>query len=394
MPVQPAAWPGRYICHWDKDDIDDARMVRIDFLALGMLSLVEECLDLCAIHRGTDIDLSRIDFEDQQVYDRIGAGRHRRGVPDRVPGPGRHPAPHQAAQPRRPDRPGLIIRPGPIVGGAVHNYVEGRSNPDSPNLVPHDCVREVLGETFGVVLFQEQVVQVAVAMGNFTDGMAETFRRAMGRKDWGEEIDSYREKFLAGAEEKWGPLDVAERTFESLAGFAQFGFPKSHAAAFGLLAYQTTWLWSTTPPSSSVPCSTTGPWASTRPTCSPTTPGGTSRGPATRDQRQPGALHRGEHRGAGRGAPRACVRPGDGCDHAAAVVDERTGAAPTGRYATSRTAPVWPGRPSRTPSGSGPSTAWASGAVELLWQLWLLGLGSGRSPRNAPPAGPATGSCD
>ena len=74
VPVQPAARPGRYICHWDKDDIDDARMIKIDFLALGMLSLVEECLDLCAIHRGTDIDLSRIDFEDQRVYDRIGRG--------------------------------------------------------------------------------------------------------------------------------------------------------------------------------------------------------------------------------------------------------------------------------------------------------------------------------
>jgi error-prone DNA polymerase len=242
VPVQPAAWPGRYLCHWDKDDIDDARMVKIDFLALGMLSLVEECLDLCANHRGVPIDLSRIDFEDERVYDRIGRGdtvgvfqiesRAQAGILPRT-------------KPRNLDdltAQVAIIRPGPIVGGAVHNYVEGRSHPDSPNLVPHDCVREVLGETFGVVLFQEQVVQVAVAMGGFSDGMAETFRRAMGRKDWGEEIEHYRGKFLAGAEEKGVPLEVAERTFESLAGFAQFGFPKSHAAAFGLLAYQTTWL--------------------------------------------------------------------------------------------------------------------------------------------------------
>lgn len=242
VPIQPAAWPGRYVCQWDKDDVDDARMVKIDFLALGMLSLVEECLDLCAEHRGTLIDLSRIDFEDDRVYDRIGRGdtigvfqiesRAQAGILPRT-------------KPRNLDdltAQVAIIRPGPIVGGAVHNYVEGRANPNAAGLVPHECVDGVLKETFGVVLFQEQVVQVAVAMGGFSSGMAETFRRAMGRNDWPEHIETYRGKFLAGAEEKGVPLDVAERTFESLAGFAQFGFPKSHAAAFGLLAYQTTWL--------------------------------------------------------------------------------------------------------------------------------------------------------
>ena len=113
VPVQPAAWPGRYLCHWDKDDIDDARMVKIDFLALGMLSLVEECLDLCAIHRGDRHRPLPHQFRGPAGVRPHRAGRHRRGVPDRVPGPGRHPAPHQAAQPRRPDRPGGDHPPWP-----------------------------------------------------------------------------------------------------------------------------------------------------------------------------------------------------------------------------------------------------------------------------------------
>ncbi len=242
VPIQPTAWPGRYVCQWDKDDVDDARMVKIDFLALGMLSLVEECLDLCAVHRDEHIDLSRIDFEDEQVFKRIRRGdtigvfqiesRAQAGILPRT-------------KPRKLDdltAQVAMIRPGPIVGGAVQRYVEGRACPDPTGVIPHECVEGVLKETFGVVLYQEQVVQVAVAMGGFSDGMAETFRRAMGRKDWPEEIEKYRGKFLAGAEENGVSRKVAERTFGSLAGFAQFGFPKSHAAAFGLLAYQTAWL--------------------------------------------------------------------------------------------------------------------------------------------------------
>jgi error-prone DNA polymerase len=242
VPIQPSAWPGRYVCQWDKDDIDDARMVKIDFLALGMLSLVEECLDLCAEHQGARIDLSRIDYDNSQVYDRIGRGdtigvfqiesRAQAGILPRT-------------RPRNLDdltAQVAIIRPGPIVGGAVHRYVEGRKHPEDAD-IPHSCVEEVLGETFGVVLYQEQVVQVAVAMGGFTAGEAEEFRRSMGRKDWDTALaEKYRTKFLAGAAERGVSPEAAQRMFQSLEGFAQFGFPKSHAAAFGLLAYQTAWL--------------------------------------------------------------------------------------------------------------------------------------------------------
>ena len=242
VPIQPTAWPGRYVCHWDKDDIDDARMVKIDFLALGMLSLVEECLDLCARHRGKVVDLSRIDLEDQAVYDRIGRGdtvgvfqiesRAQAGILPTTKPRNIKDLTAQVA----------IIRPGPIVGGAIGSYKEHRLHPEITPEV-HETIDDVLEETFGVVLYQEQVVQIAMRMGGFTPGEAETFRRAMGRKDWpGHNESHYRRKFLRGARDNGVPREIAERTFTTLTGFAQFGFPKSHAAAFAVLAFQSAWL--------------------------------------------------------------------------------------------------------------------------------------------------------
>jgi error-prone DNA polymerase len=246
VPISPAAWPGRYICHWDKDSIDDARMVKIDFLALGMLSLVEECLDRCA-ERGESIDLSRIDFDDTAVYDRIGRGdtvgvfqiesRAQAGMLPRT-------------RPRSLDdltAQVAIIRPGPIVGGAVHAFVEARQRAEQAGggaevVAIHPCVEPVLRETYGVVLYQEQVTQVAMHMGGLSAGEAETFRRIMSRRNGAVLVEHYRERFLDGAAERRVPRAHAEAMFEALLGFAQFGFPKSHATAFALLAYQTAWL--------------------------------------------------------------------------------------------------------------------------------------------------------
>ena len=246
VPCQPAAWPGRYLCHWDKDSIDDARMVKIDFLALGMLSVVEETIDLIAQERGQIVDLSRIDFDDQAVYDDICRGDtvgvfqiESRAQVAMLP----------RTQPRSLDDLTVqvsIVRPGPIVGGAVNPYVRRRErqrlDPDYVPEVPHECVRDVLAETLGVVIFQEQVLQVAERMGGFTAGEADRFRRAMSRKRSRPAMEAYREQFLAGARERSVPPRTAERVFENLMGFAEFGFPKSHGAAFGLLAYQSTWL--------------------------------------------------------------------------------------------------------------------------------------------------------
>ena len=246
VPCQPAAWEGRYLCHWDKDSIDDARMVKIDFLALGMLSVVEETIDLIAQERGQIVDLSRIDFEDEAVYDVICAGDtvgvfqiESRAQIAMLP----------RTQPRSLEDLTVqvsIVRPGPIVGGAVNPYVRRRElQRNDPNYVPempHPCVREALAETLGVVIYQEQVLQVAEAMGGFTPGEADQLRRAMSRKRSVEAMEAYRAKFLDGARERDVPRAVAERVFDNLLGFAEFGFPKSHGAAFGLLAYQSTWL--------------------------------------------------------------------------------------------------------------------------------------------------------
>ena len=246
VPCQPAAWPGRYLCHWDKDSVDDARMVKIDFLALGMLSAVEEAVDLIAEQRGRLVDLSRIDFEDAALYDDICRGDtvgvfqiESRAQIAMLP----------RTQPRTLEDLAVqvaIVRPGPIVGGAVNPYVRRREHqrvePGYVPEMPHPLVAEALAETLGVVIYQEQVLQVAEALGGFSAGEADQFRRAMSRKRSLEVMESYRERFMAGAAARDVPRKTAEGVFDNLLGFAEFGFPKSHAAAFSLLAYQSMWL--------------------------------------------------------------------------------------------------------------------------------------------------------
>ena len=246
VPCQPAAWEGRYVCQWDKDSVDDARMVKIDFLALGMLSAVEESIELIAQEQGREINLSRIDFQDQAVFDDICEGDtvgvfqiESRAQIAMLP----------RSQPRTLKDLAVqvaIVRPGPIVGGAVNPYVtrrmKQRENPNYVVEMPHPDLREALGETLGVVIFQEQVLQVAEIMGNFSAGEAEAFRRAMSRKRSEQIMESYREKFMAGARANHVHAAVATKMFENLKGFAEFGFPKSHSVAFGLLAYQTAWM--------------------------------------------------------------------------------------------------------------------------------------------------------
>ena len=246
VPCQPAAWPDRYLCHWDKDSVDDARMVKIDFLALGMLSAVEECVDLVERHRGHIVDLSRIPMDEAEVYDGICQGDtvgvfqiESRAQIAMLP----------RTQPRNLDDLAIqvsIVRPGPIVGGAVNPYVRRREqqrlDPTFRPEMPHPSVADVLEETLGVVIFQEQVLQVCEQMGGFTSGEADAFRRAMSRRRSQEAMEGYRARFLDGARDRQVPAAVAERMFESLMGFAEFGFPKSHGTAFALLAYQSTWL--------------------------------------------------------------------------------------------------------------------------------------------------------
>jgi len=255
VPLEPAAWEGRVLCQWDKDSCDDAGFIKIDFLALGMLSAVEECVDLIAERgdggaTGTPTagapDLSRIDFQDEALYDRICSG-------DTV---GLFQVESRAQiQMLRRTRPRnledlavqvAIVRPGPIVGGAVNPYVRRREmlreSPGYEVPYPHPLLEEALGETLGVIIFQDQVLKVCQALASFTDGQAESLRRAMSRKRSREALEAHWADFRKGALANGVDETTAREVFAQVTAFSEFGFPKSHAAAFALLAYQSAWL--------------------------------------------------------------------------------------------------------------------------------------------------------
>src|SRR5438445_701445 len=250
VPLERAAMEDRVVCQWDKDSCDDARFVKIDFLALGMLSLVEECVELIARHTGSPPDLSRIDFEDPAIYDRICAGDtiglfqiESRAQIQMI----------RRSRPRNLEDLAVevaIVRPGPIVGGAVNPYVRRREEQRRAHAagrayeppVDHPLLRDCLAETLGVILYQDQVLQVCQALAGFTTGQAEALRRAMSRRRSHDLMAGFWDEFRQGAQSRGVPEATAEKVFAQVIAFSEFGFPKSHAAAFGLLAYQSAWL--------------------------------------------------------------------------------------------------------------------------------------------------------
>jgi len=246
VPVQPAAMAGRQMCQWDKDSCADAGFLKIDLLGLGMLSAVEECVDLVARTRGEQIDLSRVPLDDAAVFeeiqraDTIGCFQ----IESR--------AQMQTILRTRPENLDditiqvALVRPGPIQGGAVHPYIERRQKlRDDPAYRPpadHPLLEEPLRETLGVIVFQDQVLDVAIHLAGFTVGEAEGLRRAMSRKRSHAALEAYRERFVAGAIGLGVEEALAHTVYDKLVAFSGFGFPKSHSAAFGLLAYQSAWL--------------------------------------------------------------------------------------------------------------------------------------------------------
>jgi error-prone DNA polymerase len=246
VPVEPAAMEGRQNCQWDKDSCADAGFLKIDLLGLGMLSAVEECVEQIALLRGKPIDLSRIPLADPGVYqeiqdaDTVGLFQ----IESR--------AQMQSLLRTRPENLDdlaiqvALVRPGPIQGKAVHPYIERRQRlREDPGYEPpydHPSLAEPLRDTLGAIIFQEQVLDVAVALAGFTVGEAEGLRRAMSRKRSQDAMEAYHRRFVEGALENGADLETAELVFSKLSGFASFGFPKSHAAAFALLAYQSAWL--------------------------------------------------------------------------------------------------------------------------------------------------------
>src|SRR4051812_18012004 len=246
VPVMPAAMRGRQLCQWDKDSCADAGFLKIDLLGLGMLSAVEDCVERIALARGETIDLSRIPLDDAAVYDDI----QRADTVGVFQIESR--AQMQSLRQTRPENLDdltvqvALVRPGPIQGKAVHPYIDRRQKlRDDPSFVvvpDHPLLAEPLRETLGVVVFQDQVLEVAMALAGFTVGEAEGLRRAMSRKRSLEALEAYRQRFVAGALANGVDQAAADAIYDKLVGFSGFGFPKSHAAAFGLLAYQSSWL--------------------------------------------------------------------------------------------------------------------------------------------------------
>jgi error-prone DNA polymerase len=246
VPVQPAAMAGRQLCQWDKDSCGDAGFLKIDLLGLGMLSAVEDAIDRIARLRGETIDLSRIPLDDRGVFEEIQAA-DTVGVFQIESR-----AQMQSLLQTRPENLDdltvqvALVRPGPIQGKAVHPYVKHRhakrADPTFEPPVEHESLREPLRDTLGVVVFQDQVLDVSMAAAGFSIGEAEGLRRAMSRKRSEEAIEAFRPRFVDGCRMNEIDEQTANSIYDKLCGFAGFGFPKSHAAAFALLAYQSAWL--------------------------------------------------------------------------------------------------------------------------------------------------------
>jgi error-prone DNA polymerase len=245
-PIQPAAMDGRQMVQWDKESCADAGFLKIDLLGLGMLSAVERCVDEIARVRGETVDLSRIDWDDSRVYEEIQAAETMGvfQIESR--------AQMQMLKRTRPESLDdltvqvALVRPGPILGGAVHPYIERRralrADPSYEVPYEHPSLEPVLRDTLGAIVFQDQVIEVAMAFAGFSPGEAEGLRRAMSRARSEAAMRAYERKFVEGAMANGASEAVARGVYDKIVGFSGFGFPKAHSAAFGLLAYQSTWL--------------------------------------------------------------------------------------------------------------------------------------------------------
>ena len=242
VPIENAAMADRTVIEWDKDDIDAMGMLKVDCLGLGMLTCIRKAMVLAQPRCDVPLTLATVPAEDPLVYDMI-CEADTLGVfqiESRA---------QMAMLPRlKPRRfydlviEVAIVRPGPIQGKMVHPYLRRRNGEEGIHY-PNDAVREVLGRTLGVPLFQEQAMKLAIVAGGFTPGEADQLRRAMAAwKRKGDLIYRFGEKLVAGMLARGYDTDFAQRCFEQIKGFSEYGFPESHAASFALLVYVSCWL--------------------------------------------------------------------------------------------------------------------------------------------------------
>ncbi|WP_240183424.1 error-prone DNA polymerase [Arenimonas caeni] len=241
VPVQNAAMPERTIIEWDKDDLESLGLLKVDCLALGMLTAVSKCLALLREHRGRELTPATIPAEDPDTYamirraDTIGVFQ----IESRA---------QMAMLPRLKPRTFYdlviqvaIVRPGPIQGKMVHPYLQRRQGLE-PVDYPSRALEEVFRRTLGVPLFQEQVMQVAIVAAGFSAGEADELRRGMAAWKRRGGLEHFRERLFAGLAKNGYDTDFAERIFEQIRGFGSYGFPESHAASFALITYVSCWL--------------------------------------------------------------------------------------------------------------------------------------------------------
>jgi error-prone DNA polymerase len=241
VPVQPSAMEGRYICQWDKDSVADAGFIKMDFLGYPSLGHLDRAIALIEARTGRRILTGQIPLDDPPVYEMI-----RRGD---ILGIVQIQSRAQLQTIRRLKISCIedlviqvaLIRPGPIQGGAVNPYI-ARSTGQEPITYDHASLEPVLRETRGVIVFQEQVLEVAMRIAGFTAGQAESLRRAMSRKRSREEMEKLREAFLDGCRRNDVDDQTAARVYEKIVAFAAFGFPKAHAAAMAETAAKLAWV--------------------------------------------------------------------------------------------------------------------------------------------------------
>jgi error-prone DNA polymerase len=245
-PIEEATMRNRTVIPWDKDDLDTLRFFKVDVLGLGMLTAIRKALAYSQsdsrVAAETAIDqLARIPSEDRSVYDAICAA-------DTVGVFQIESRAQMAMLPRlRPQKfydlvvEVAIVRPGPIQGGMVHPYLRRRTGEEAPT-IPHESLTPILDRTLGVPLFQEQVMQMAIVGAGYSGGEADQLRRDMAAWRRNGKLERHREKLLEGFTKNGIELDYAERLYQSIKGFGEYGFPESHAASFALLVYASAWL--------------------------------------------------------------------------------------------------------------------------------------------------------
>jgi error-prone DNA polymerase len=241
VPLEPATMPGRVVTQWDKDSLEGAGMIKIDLLGLRTLSAIEDAVTIVEAQTGERPDLDGLPGDDAEVYDMLCRGEtvgvfqvESRAQASLIP----------RFRPRSFSDLVIeisLIRPGPIQAHMVHPYLRRRQGRE-PVTYPHPLLEGALAETLGVIVFQEQVLKVARDLAGFTPGRAELLRRALSHKRAGEQIARFREEFVAGASARGVARRAAGRVFRQLQAFGGYAFPKSHAAAFAVLTYQSAWL--------------------------------------------------------------------------------------------------------------------------------------------------------